>query len=144
MEIQKSLTVQYEASQEEVSILWEKMVEFNKDIGPMLAYPPYEPYRILLRNETNEIVAGILTKIYLKCMYVELLWVNKEQRGHQIGSQLLEEVEGFARENDCRFIHLDTFSFQAIGFYKKLGYTVFGILDDYPGGVERYYLKKNL
>jgi ribosomal protein S18 acetylase RimI-like enzyme len=110
----------------------------------MSAYPPYEPYRILLRNEANQIVAGILTKIYLKCMYVELLWLNEALRGHRIGSKLLEAVEGYARENGCRFIHLDTFNFQAIDFYRKQGYIVFGTLEDYPGDVKRYYLKKNL
>jgi len=144
MEIQKSLTVQYEASQEEMSFLWDKIIEFNKVIGPMLSYPPYEPYRIIIRNNANEIVAGILTKIYLKCMYVELLWLNEELRGNRMGSKLLEEVEDYARENGCTFIHLDTFSFQAIDFYKKHGYMIFGTLKDYPEGVKRYYLKKNL
>jgi hypothetical protein len=39
---------------------------------------------------------------------------------------------------------LDTFSFQARGFYEKLGYCVFGTLDDYPPGHSRFYLTKRL
>lgn len=144
MEFNKSLTLHFEASQEDISYLWNKIIEYNKSIGPMLRYPPYEPYRIIVRDDKNEIVAGILTKIYLNCMYVELLWLSEELRGNRMGSGLLEKVEGYAKEKGCTFIHLDTFSFQAIDFYKKCGYIIFGTLEDYPEEVKRYYLKKYL
>src|SRR6516165_7091346 len=38
---------------------------------------------------------------------------------------------------------LDTFSFQARGFYEKLGYEEFGRLD-YPPGHHRHFLRKRL
>jgi len=44
----------------------------------------------------------------------------------------------------CRISHLDTFDFQAKGFYEKLGYTVFGVLEDCPEGHNRYYMSKKL
>ena len=144
MGFNESLTMHFEASQEDIGFLWDKIIEFNKSISPMLEYPPYEPYRIIFRNDKNEIVAGILTKIYLKCMYVELLWLNEKLRGNRMGSELLEKVEGYAKGKGCKFIHLDTFSFQAIDFYIKHGYEVFGTLEDFPEGVKRYYLKKYL
>jgi hypothetical protein len=37
---------------------------------------------------------------------------------------------------------LDTYSFQARGFYERLGYAVFGTLDDYPPGQSRIFLHK--
>jgi hypothetical protein len=40
--------------------------------------------------------------------------------------------------------YLDTFSFQAPDFYKKLGYEVFGELQDFPHGHQRYFMKKRL
>ncbi len=33
---------------------------------------------------------------------------------------------------------------QARGFYEKLGYSVFGRLDDHPKGSARYFLNKRL
>jgi hypothetical protein len=39
---------------------------------------------------------------------------------------------------------LDTFDFQARGFYERNGYELFGTLDDCPPGHKRYYLKKAL
>ncbi len=54
------------------------------------------------------------------------------------------EAEKLARAQDCIFIHLDTFSFQAPEFYKSLGFEVFGLLDEYPGELKRFYMKKML
>ena len=39
---------------------------------------------------------------------------------------------------------LDKFSFQARGFYEKLGYAVFGALEDYPIGHSRMFLRKTI
>lgn len=144
MEIDPAYSLHHEATQEEVDLLWEGINEYNKTIGPMLDFPPYEPYRIVLKDRQNQVVAGILTRIYLKCMAVELLWVSQGMRNQGMGSELLGLVEAHANELGCTFIHLDTFSFQAIDFYRKLGFSVFGTLDDYPGGVKRYFLKKDL
>lgn len=53
-------------------------------------------------------------------------------------------MEDFAVEKGCRFIYLDTFSFQAPGFYKKNGYEIFGMLEDHPKGFNQYFLHKKL
>src|ERR1700733_13030693 len=43
----------------------------------------------------------------------------------------------------CHSAWVDTFSFQAPGFYPKLGYEVFGELD-YPPGHRRIFFRKHL
>jgi GNAT superfamily N-acetyltransferase len=72
------------------------------------------------------------------------LWVAETLRRKGIGRQLLARAEEFAVQNDCRHIHLDTFDFQARGFYEKNGFNVFGTIEDYPIGQKRYYLIKKL
>jgi hypothetical protein len=49
-----------------------------------------------------------------------------------------------ALERGCRHAYLDTFSFQALGFYEKQGYAVYGQLENFPTGASRYFLKKTL
>lgn len=144
MELDHTMTAHYQASKEEKELLWDGIIEYNKSVGPMLAYPPYEPLSIVIKDKGDEIIAGILTKSYLKCLFVELLWVSDKYRKSGIGSKLLLKVEKTAKEKGCKFIHLDTFSFQAIDFYKKYGYTVFATIDDYPDDTKRYFLKKYL
>ena len=61
-----------------------------------------------------------------------------------IASARLERAEEVAREHGCVGIWLDTFTFQAPGFYQKLGYTVFGEISNYPPGSSRFFLHKHL
>ena len=39
---------------------------------------------------------------------------------------------------------LDTFEFQARGFYEGIGYECFGELPNYPKGFSRFFMKKTL
>ena len=77
-------------------------------------------------------------------MFVELLFVPETLRGQGFGEKLMRQAEDLAREAGCTGIWLDTFSFQAPDFYKRLGYTEFGTLADYPPGFTRHYLHKPL
>lgn len=144
MRLENSIHVDTNVSQEDVSFIWNKIREFNKYSGPMLNYPPYESYDIILRDQGNEIIAGIITRIYLKAMFVEALWIDEKYRRRGIGKELLNKVESHAKDIGCTFMHLDTFSFQAIDFYIKCGYSIFAVLEDYPDNIKRYYLKKYL
>jgi hypothetical protein len=38
---------------------------------------------------------------------------------------------------------LDSYNFQAPGFYQKLGYEVFTVLEDHPRNHRNYYLHTN-
>ena len=61
-----------------------------------------------------------------------------------LGRKILIEAEREAIIRGCRGAWLDTYSFQARGFYERLGYTVFGMIDDYPPGQQRVFLYKKL
>ncbi|GET35341.1 putative N-acetylmannosamine-6-phosphate epimerase superfamily protein [Microseira wollei NIES-4236] len=49
------------------------------------------------------------------------------------------KAESEAKKRGCHHCYLDKFSFQALGFYQKLGYQIFGILQDFPPGHQRYF-----
>ena len=53
-------------------------------------------------------------------------------------------AEREAVNRGCHGAWLDTFEFQARGFYEKLGYEVFGSLDDNPRGSRRFFLRRRL
>lgn len=100
---------------------------------------------ITITNDNDVLVAGITASIYWKQMHIDFLWVDESLRGQNKGSELLAKAEDIARQYNCRYIQLETFSFQAPDFYKKRGYTVFGILEDSPcDGAKQYFLKKIL
>ena len=57
---------------------------------------------------------------------------------------MVAAAEAEARKRGIRNVYLDTFSFQAPGFYKKLGYREFGKLKDFPPGHTRHWMTKAL
>jgi ribosomal protein S18 acetylase RimI-like enzyme len=101
-------------------------------------------FSTFLRDSLQNILGGTHGWTFGNYMYVELLWVHESLRGQGHGRRLLlaAEREGVAR--GCRYSVLSTFSFQARGFYEKLGYRVFGELDDVVDSHRWYFLRKLL
>ena len=56
----------------------------------------------------------------------------------------MDDLESVAVRRGCTHAHLDTFSYQARPFYERRGYSVFGTLDDYPPGHQRFFMAKRL
>ena len=98
----------------------------------------------VLQTPEWKIVGGVIGATYWDWLYVNLMWVREDLRGRGFGRQLLEKAETEARQRGAKRAYLDTFSFQAPAFYKKLGYEEFGRLEDFPAGHTRYFLVKTL
>ena len=77
-------------------------------------------------------------------LFVELLFVPDRLRGRGMGANLMSRAEAEAVSRGGHGAWLDTFEFQARGFYEGLGYSCFGKLNDYPPGFARYFMKKAL
>jgi GNAT superfamily N-acetyltransferase len=121
----------------------EPLVEFNHSrVGKPESY---RPLAILLSHpESDEIMGGLYGRTFFSHLWVELLFVPESMRGIGIGRKLMTLAEAEAVQRGCRAVALDTFSFQARGFYERLGYSVFGVLNDCPPGHSRFYLTKRL
>jgi GNAT superfamily N-acetyltransferase len=124
----------------------EPLVEFNHmRIGKP---ETYRPLVILLSQPESDEIVGVVGGLYgstsFSYLHVDLLFVPESVRGTGIGRELMMQAEAEAVRRGCHASSLDTFSFQARGFYERLGYSVFGILDDCPPGHSRFYLTKRL
>ena len=97
-----------------------------------------------LRNDDGEIVGGALGNTWGLWLYVSDLWVDHSIRGKGYATKLMTAIEHLAVERGCRNSYLDTFSFQARPLYEKLGYKLFGTLENHPKGHSHYFLKKSL
>ncbi len=97
-----------------------------------------------LQDSEEEIVGGILGEVYWEWLYVDLLWVKDKLRGQGYGHRLLTKLEDEGRKLGAKNVYLDTFSFQVPNFYKAQGYQVFGELQDFPPGHQRYFFRKEL
>lgn len=93
-------------------------------------------------EESGEIVGGLWADTSFTQLHIDLLFVPEALRGSGLGAQLVTQAEEEARRRGCVAAWLDTFSFQARGFYEKLGYEVFGTIESYPEGHSRIFMKK--
>lgn len=122
-----------------------RLVEYNLRKVPRTQRENFIDISRKITDENGNVVAGCIAEIYCwNIAWVDVLWVDENHRKSGLGTTLLGEIENIAAMEGCSLIHLDTFDFQAKDFYIKLGYEVFGILDDCPEGHCRYYLKKRL
>jgi GNAT superfamily N-acetyltransferase len=118
-------------------------------IGPLSAFnadhgfpSDTKPVAVLLRDDGGATVGGLWGKTGYGWLFVEFLLVPEVLRGEGLGAALMVEAEELAARRGCVGAWLTTFSFQAQGFYERLGYSVFGRLEDSPAGNERIFLRK--
>lgn len=103
-----------------------------------------QPVNRVIHDAAGQVVAGIAADVCGGWLMVHALWVDQTQRGRGLGQALLADAEQQARALGAHAVTLDTFSWQAEGFYLKQGYAVFGRLQDFPRGHERLHLRKPL
>jgi GNAT superfamily N-acetyltransferase len=128
-------------SPEELQFLEDRLYEFNsaqtgRDDGQLFAF--------FVRNEQQEIVAGLSGWTWANVCEIQTLWVHQAQRGQGYGRSLLESAEQEAQVRGCRMILIGSYSFQAPAFYEKCGYKLAWQLNDFPPGHQHCYLVKQL
>jgi GNAT superfamily N-acetyltransferase len=104
----------------------------------------YRPLVLAIEDPDGQVVGGLCGRTAYDWLFVELLFVPESLRGRGVGSDLMLRAEAEAVARGCHSAWLDTFAFQARGFYERIGYTCFGELKDYPVGSARYFMKKTL
>ena len=99
---------------------------------------------IAVRGDSGDLRAGLYGWTWGGCGYVDLLWVRDDQRSCGLGTRLLATAETEIRRRGCDRVVLSTHSFQAPGFYARLGYTECGRTPGYPHGHDDIHLVKLL
>jgi GNAT superfamily N-acetyltransferase len=89
---------------------------------------------VAVRGDDGDLRGGLYGWTWGGCGYVDLLWVRDDQRGLGLGADLLAAAEAEIRRRGCDRVALSTHSFQAPGFYARLGYTECGRTPGYPRG----------
>jgi GNAT superfamily N-acetyltransferase len=102
------------------------------------------PVAVLLKDADDAVRGGVLGDIWGGWLHIKYVWVDRPLRHRGHASRMVAAAERYARDRGAHDACLDTFSFQARPLYEKLGYEVFGVLENFPPGHSRYFLKKRL
>ncbi len=112
--------------------------------GKMYAPPRVKQELGVFYRVNGRLLGGLTGATFWGWLHIKHIWVDDSQRGKGVGKQLMLAAEKEAVQRGCHAAMLDTLSFQAQDFYQKLGYTLFGQLEDFPIGHQRIYLQKQL
>ncbi len=100
---------------------------------------------VYFRDENAVMLGGVIARQEGEWLNIHYLWVHESQRGNGLGRELMQRAMQEAVAIGCRHALVDTFSFQALPFYQKLGFAEQMTLADFPHkGMQRHYLTKDL
>ncbi|MFJ7405966.1 MULTISPECIES: GNAT family N-acetyltransferase [unclassified Lysinibacillus] len=139
-----SLYITKELNDQAKQIVNNELYKFNLKHFPVDLRGNYEEINVFLKDENDNVRGGILAEVCWNWLEIHTLMIDEDIRKLGFGKKLLLELEHMAIAKQCDFIKVDTLSFQALAFYEKHGYQVFGTLNNVGRDFKHYYLKKDL
>jgi len=128
------------AAPEDLRVLSAGLQAFNIAANPA----PRGRLTVLLRDGAGFVVGGCHGELVGTELFVVWLWVAEEHRGEGEGARLLERAEREAAARGALRATVDTYAFQAPGFYRRAGYTELSRIEDYSLGHARIWFRKEL
>ena len=97
-----------------------------------------------LAFDNNKLIGGAIGFVEYNWYFLDMFYIDEEYRGRDIGTNLIKQIEEFAKKENLTGVRMETWDFQAREFYEKNGYSVFAEIKDCPPGTIDYFLKKEL
>jgi GNAT superfamily N-acetyltransferase len=99
-------------------------------------------FSVFLKDDEGKVFGGIQAFLGSESIYIDVLWVEESLRKHGYGTKLLHAAEQEAIKNGCIYSLVDTWGFQAEGFYLKQGYERIGEVKHYWLGHSKILMRK--
>ena len=114
--------------------------EFNASV---MGSADSRPLAVVARDPAGGLLGGVAGRTIYDHFLIEVVWVAETMRGEGLGARLMNQAEDQAKLRGCRGAQVDTVSFQAPGFYEKLGFRIIGTVEGFPTGHDRHFLVKD-
>lgn len=135
------ITYEKNPTQEDIQALNDGIIEQAKQKKGMKAL---DFFAFFIRDENGKIMGGCAGDNLYGCLYVGQLWVEEPLRGKGYGTQLMQKAESLAKKDNCHFIAINTFDWEALEFYKKLAFYVEFERKGFDKNSTFYFLRKDL
>jgi GNAT superfamily N-acetyltransferase len=100
-------------------------------------------FAVLIKTRADgKVIGGAWAADDCGWAFIDLLYVPDELRGQRLGARILHEVEQVARGLGLIGMWVNTYDFQAKGFYERQGFVEFGRLEGEAAAVGQSFLKK--
>jgi GNAT superfamily N-acetyltransferase len=129
----------------------QKLIDHNRAHSPLWEqnhdgrFSP-EPLHIYVRDAEGQVIGGLVGRTHALRSWLEisLLWIDPPHRRQGLGRELMARAESESRRRGCLYARLSTGRHQAPEFYEKLGYILYGKLENCPPGDTSFYYWKSL
>lgn len=101
------------------------------------------PLTVLDRADDGRVRGGVSGRTIYRQFLIDVVWVDPSARSSGLGRHLMAVAEAEARHRACLAAQVDTLSFQAPGFYEKLGFEVVGRVTGVADSPDRLFLLKH-
>jgi GNAT superfamily N-acetyltransferase len=121
--------------------IFQALDDFN---AAVVGQAEFQPLAMPLRDAEGVVTGGLWGRTGYGWLMIQMMFVPLARRRQGLGASMVAKAEAEARRRGCIGMQVDTFSFQACGFYERLGFAVIGVQEDLPPGHRCYYLTKRL
>ena len=101
-------------------------------------------FAFICRDKEQNILGLVAGRSAYEALHIRYMIVSRGMRKKGLGTALMKQALEKGKSLGCRFVHLETMSFQALGFYKKLGFDLDFTRAGYQGGISLHYLSRSL
>lgn len=145
------IVIKNDTSEDFKEVIGNRLTQFNREKCQWfqdqshICDDEYEeiPHNFIVYDE-DKLIGGAIGFMKHRWYFLDLLYIDEEYRGQHIGTKILKQIEELAKREKLVGIRMETWNFQARGFYEKNGYTVYGEIKDCPPGTIDYFLKKEI
>ncbi len=129
-------------SKADIEFIYDKLHEFNTKYFDTIKE---SEFCIFAKGVNGEHIAGLYGKIIFSVININYLWVSELYRYQGLGKALIQKVEIEAKNNGADKLFVETYTFQAVEFYLKLGFKEVGRYIDYPkSGIDKVMFQKSV
>lgn len=122
------------------------IIDQGLDVANAGAAPLHDvqPLGCFARDAAGTVIGGAVGRTWGECAELQQLWVDPSHRGRGLATALVRRFEQQALARGCRRCYLDTFSFQAPGLYRSLGYAPLLQIEGFAPGVVKHTMLREL
>jgi len=106
---------------EDINFLGKSIIDYAVE---QKEHKPMKFFGFFIRDAENNIQGGCNGAILYGCLHVDQLYVTEALLEQGYGTQLMQMAEQLSREKSCTFLTVNTMDWEALEFYKKLGYYI--------------------
>jgi len=104
----------------------------------------FDPFAFIARDVKGTFIGAIVAELFWGALHVKYVYVEDEYRGCGVATGLMSQALAYGKERGCPFAFVETMSFQALGFYQKMGFELEFTRSGYKHNTSFHYLLKNL